>query len=293
MKSVTWLGLVLSVVSAVEKVTRTHPDQTITIECGVNTFSTNLRWHRENDLLIDIFAGRSFPSKGKSDVARRSKVKSKTSLQISTVKSADAGQFTCEVDGNHLHHTLLVVSVSSSPPGHLLVGSEATLQCQVTGLKSGSTVKWRRPDGIDVSHTVQLKPVTVSHAGMWVCTFSHAGETYSENLNVSVKELSPTSSPSLESTSGDSVSPSGSTLLLGLSWWVWIIVGVGCLVIVVLTVLVIVLFKRGRKREKRFPRMKNAGQPLNPRKYCQCSRPTAAVKPQQGRRREKPSALPL
>ncbi|KAM9852461.1 uncharacterized protein ACBR49_005528 isoform 2-T2 [Aulostomus maculatus] len=261
MKSVTWLGLVLSVVSAVEKVTRTHPDQTITIECGVNTFSTNLRWHRENDLLIDIFAGRSFPSKGKSDVARRSKVKSKTSLQISTVKSADAGQFTCEVDGNHLHHTLLVVSVSSSPPGHLLVGSEATLQCQVTG--------------------------------MWVCTFSHAGETYSENLNVSVKELSPTSSPSLESTSGDSVSPSGSTLLLGLSWWVWIIVGVGCLVIVVLTVLVIVLFKRGRKREKRFPRMKNAGQPLNPRKYCQCSRPTAAVKPQQGRRREKPSALPL
>ncbi|KAG7216970.1 hypothetical protein INR49_001624 [Caranx melampygus] len=42
----------------------------------------------------------------------------------------------------------------------------------------------------------------------------------------------------------------------------------------------------------RLTRMRNR-QPLTPRQYCQCNRPTAARKSQQGRKKGKPSALPL
>lgn len=82
--------------------------------------------------------------------------------------------------------------------------------------------------------------------------------------------------------------------LLGLSWWVWVAVGVGGLVSLLLLVFAIILCQKiRRKKRRKYLRVKNATQPLKPRKYCECNRPTAAAKPQQGRRREKPSPLPL
>ncbi|XP_070691050.1 sialoadhesin-like isoform X2 [Pempheris klunzingeri] len=239
--------------------------------------------------------------KGSHHIVERSRMKS-TSLVISRVKGEDAGKFTCKADSNPYEHTLLVVSVSASPSGVLQLGSEATLQCNVAGLDPGSTVQWTRPDGQHTgSQTVQLKPVARSDAGTWNCTFSH-DKKYSESLNIKVKEPAPTPPPlpslitnaNPKTTCIDcAIDPLSDALLLGLKWWVWVAIGVGCLVVVLLLVLVIVLCKRIRRKKAKLHKMKNSRQPLKSKQYCQCNRPTAAAKPQQGRRREKPSAPPL
>lgn len=254
-------------------------------------------------ILKEYFRGQ-FPMKaaGTRNMVVRSKIRKGTSLEISAVKEEDAGRFICEADGRRQEHTLVVVSVSASPSADLQLGSEATLQCKVAGLDPVSTGQWKGPDGrpTSESNVVELKPITHSDAGTWVCTFSHDGRTHDFSLDIKVQGPAPqTAAPPPSQTSGDKSSCSGcgtappaSALLLGLSWWVWVAGGVGCLVVVLLVVFVIVLCKRIKRRKRKFLTMKNGQHPLKSKPYCQCDRP-AAAKPRQGRRREKPSAPPL
>lgn len=305
MKTVVWFGLVLGALSAAGKVILTKPGQKTTIECGVNTYSNNVEWRHRDDLIINT-PKRGPPRRGGGDIVQRSRLNRETNLVVSNVKEEDAGKFVCMTDGHRHEHTLLVVSVSASPSAELQLGSEATLWCQVKGLDPDPTVQWKRPDGSphSGSQSVKLNPVAQSDAGTWKCTFSFDGTTHSESLAINVKEPAPETAPSSPpQSSGDIRKPNCTDcvtqpppdviLLLGLSLWVWVAVGVGGLVVVLLMVFVIVLCKRIKRRKRKNQRMKNGRQPLKPKKYCQCDYPAAAAKPQQGRRREKPSAPPL
>ncbi|XP_051812949.1 CD4-2 molecule, tandem duplicate 2 isoform X2 [Acanthochromis polyacanthus] len=245
------------------------------------------------------------------DIVSRSKIRPEPNLEISPVKEEDTGRFTCKADGTVQEHTLLVVSVSASPSTNLQVGQEATLGCQVK-VKDPNfrvAVEWKKPGGaLHAEDTVDLKPVADSDAGTWTCTLTYEGETYSQSLDIKVSAPAPATTapdnpqsskeknipkPTGKNHTTDRKSGNAELLLLGLHWWVWLAVGIGGLVVILLTVFVIVLCKRNRERKKKLQRMKSTEQPLKPKKYCQCDRQAAAAKPQQGRRREKPSALLL
>ncbi|KAK9514009.1 hypothetical protein VZT92_027500 [Zoarces viviparus] len=300
MKTIVWFGFVLGALSAAAKVILTNPGQKAILACGVDAYNDRLEWHRGDDLIHSIPKS-GFPRKGRGDIVGRSAVKWDAKLVISAVKEEDAGKFICTADGRRHEHILLVVSVWATPSGELQLGSEASLHCRVKGLAQDPPVQWKRPDGSP--HSGSLKSATRSDAGTWKCTFSHNGGTHDRSLTIKVQEPAEAATPSSPQSSNDVLKPTcpdcvtqqasltpSAALLLGLSWWVWVAVGVGCLVVVLLMVFVIVLCKRIKRKKRKFQTMKNGRQPLKPKKYCQCNCPAAAAKPQQGRRREKPSA---
>uniref|UniRef100_A0A3Q1HZM3 Uncharacterized LOC110968426 n=1 Tax=Acanthochromis polyacanthus TaxID=80966 RepID=A0A3Q1HZM3_9TELE len=292
MKTVMWFGLVLVAVST-GKVIFTTVGQKAIIQCGTSGYKEQLEWSRYNEQILRI-GRRGFPTKGKMDIVSRSKVRPEPNLEISPVKEEDTGRFTCKADGTGRDHTLLVVSVSASPSTNLQVGQEATLGCQVKDPNFRVAVEWKKPGGAPhAEDTVDLKPVADSDAGTWTCTLTYEGETYSQSLDIKVSGTPATTAPDNPQNTTDRKSGNAELLLLGLHWWVWLAVGIGGLVVILLTVFVIVLCKRNRERKKKLQRMKSTEQPLKPKKYCQCDRQAAAAKPQQGRRREKPSALLL
>nr|AXK15891.1 T cell surface glycoprotein CD4-2 [Sparus aurata] len=294
MKTVVWFGFVLGALSAAGRVIVTKSGDTATLDCP--SFKRTLEWLRESESII---VEGKYTRKGKSDIASRSIVK-QSDLLIRNVKPADAGSFTCKADGQDNQHTLVVVSVSASPSGELQPGSKVTLECQVNGISPGP-IQWKTPGGKQVKGSPHaVESVALLDAGTWECMFSQGGEMQSHSLVITVKEpvttttLPPTSKTN--SKNGESPpngGPSAPGPLLGLRWWMWVVIGVGCLVVVLLMVLVIVLCKRIKRRKRKLQTMKNGRQLLTPRQYCQCNRPAAAAKPQQGRRREKPSVPPL
>ncbi|XP_039973543.1 uncharacterized protein LOC120784115 [Xiphias gladius] len=301
MKTIVWLGFVLGTLSAAGKVIHTKIGQRLILECGMDDYKRSLSWHHGNVLIISVDGKTGFSRKGNDAIHTRSRING-LNLEISGVKKEDAGDFTCNADGNSHKHTLLVVSVSASPL-ELQVGSNVMLQCEVEGLSPGSEVQLMRPDGRP--HTGSKKGelnVNYTDEGTWECTFSYGTEKYSEKLDVKIKEpASKTPISSLTPTQGSNVYRDTSCLHCStdtepsvgqLSWWLWVLVGVGCLVVVLLTVSVIVFCKRIRRKKKNIQKMKNGQQSLMPKQYCQCRCPTAAVKPQQGRQKGKPSALP-
>ncbi|XP_044065019.1 CD4-2 molecule, tandem duplicate 2 [Siniperca chuatsi] len=303
MNTIMWFGFVLSALSAAGKVILTKPGQNVPIECGVSSF-TNLEWYHGSNQIININKRDSIPRKGKFDIVSRLRLKQDMDLEIMGVKEEDAGKFTCKADRQSQEHILLVVSVSASPSSDLQLGSKLTLQCQVKGLDQGSTASWKRPDELPPakshteSHTVKLKSVALSDAGIWKCTFSHGTEVYSESLEIKVKVPAPTTPAPVtlqvsKNVNEETCPNCGSAVLLGFSWWVWVAIGVCCLVVVLLMVFVLVLCKRIRRRKRKLQKMKYDRQLLMSKQFCQCNCRTAAAKPQQGRRREKPSALPL
>ncbi|XP_038567030.1 T-cell surface glycoprotein CD4-like [Micropterus salmoides] len=253
MKTIVQFWFVLGALSATGTVIITKSGEKAMITCGEGSFSNKLLWYHRGNFIVENNV-RGFPRKGTVDITKRFNLKKETDLEILGVKEEDAGQFTCVVDGTSHEHTLLVVSVWASPSGDLLLGSEATLQCQVKGLDQGSTVQWKRPDGsaYGESHTAQLRPVDRSYAGTWKCMFSFGGKEYSESLHISVKEPAPTTSePVTSKGSKDICNPTcpncttpSAAQLLGLNWLLWVTVGV-----VVLLVCVIVLCKRIRRRK--------------------------------------------
>ncbi|CAI5663765.1 unnamed protein product [Oreochromis niloticus] len=268
----------------------------VTLNCGVSSYSRSLQWHHGDNLLHNVDQ-RGFPRKGTVELARRSVVR-RTNLEISSVTETDAGQFTCSADGRRHQHSLVVLSVSVSvnPSAVLKLNDEATLQCEVKGQPQGCEVKWKSPNTKSPTNpsTVQLKPVTSSYNGAWECIVTCGSNTFNQSLTITVQEP-PTTTTTTKSPSkpnGKSGNDDASPRLLGLAWWVWVAIGVGCLVAILLMVCVIVLCMRVRRRKKRFLKMKGQQRPRH-KKYCQCDHPTAAAKPKQGRRREKPSALPL
>lgn len=292
MKTIVWFWFVLGALSAAGKVFQTKPGNKAILQCGVNSYASSLVWRHEDKLIISIDA-RGFSRKGTGDIIGRAKVKHPTDLEIFSVKQEDAGKFTCSADAHREDHTLLVVSVSISPSSTLNLGTQATLQCSVNGLSSSPTVQWERPDG--EKHTgSELTSVNKTVEGPWQCTFTSDGVTYKEMLEIKVEVPleTTTTAPSL-SKDPNAGPTSGAPQLPGLSWWVWVAIGVGCLVVVLLIVCVIVLCKRIKRRKREMQKMKNGRQLLKPTSYCECDCPTAAAKSQQGRRREKPSSLPL
>ncbi|XP_008293847.1 CD4-2 molecule, tandem duplicate 1 [Stegastes partitus] len=304
MLAILWFGFVLVALSAGD-IIFTKVGQTVTLDCGVSAFRRQLSWSHSQSGSIYDDTGRTVPRKGLSKIAKRSKVRT-MNLEISGVTEDDAGKLTCTADGNRHEHTLLVVSASVSPSAVVQRGQEATLECRIKYLNPGPTVSWKRPNGSPYgeSPTVHLKAVADSDIGTWQYTITYSRKNFTGYLDIKLEVTTPATTTSSDSKSAkDTHKPSGKdpgagrqpgdAALLGLSWWVWLVIGVGCLVVILLVVLIIVLCKRVRARKRKFLRMKNSAQPLKPKKYCQCDRQAAAAKPQQGRRREKPSALPL
>nr|XP_046255218.1 CD4-2 molecule, tandem duplicate 2 [Scatophagus argus] len=300
MKTIVLFGFVLGALSAAGEVFVAKPGEKAKLKCGATTATGSLTWKRQDELIIHVEGKSGFSRKGKGDIVGRVKVTG-TVLEISAVKEEDAGEFTCSADGNTQSHTLFVVSVSASPPGELYLGSEVTLNCQVKNTFPELQVHWKRPDGSPhlISATVQLKPVAHSHAGTWTCEFTHKGKSHNVSLDIKVKEpptttlapkVSSQSSKDISKTSCVKCKPTPNNDLLGLKWWMWIIIGVGSLIVVLLIIFVICMYKRFKRRKRRLQKLKNSRQPLT-NDYCQCNRPTAAAKTQQGRRREKPSDL--
>lgn len=300
MKTIVWCVFVLGPVFAAGEVFIFHVGRKVMLDCGVGRFRQVLVWKQRNELITRINGKTGVDSKGTAPVLKRSVVKI-TKLEITGVVEEDAGQFVCEADGKTFQHSLLVVTTSVVPSPLLQLGSEATLQCRVKGQNQDCLVKWNRPDGQPASsEEIQLKPVSTSDGGTWQCVVTCGLKKFTENVTITVKEptasatLKPHSSEAPYSAVTESVAHDGGVQLLGLIWWVWLALGVVSLILILLLVLAIILCQRiRRKRRKKFVRMKNVPQPLRPRKYCNCDRPTAAAKPQQGRRREKPSAPPL
>ncbi|KAL6109268.1 uncharacterized protein ACO6RY_12441 [Pungitius sinensis] len=303
MKTIVLFGFALGALCAASKTILINPGEKVTLECGVDTFTSLLAWHHREDLIYQISGRSGFPRKGKVDIVQRAKLKMNTKLEIDKVKEQDAGKFFCRADQQRREQTLLVVTVRVSPSNELQLGSEATLHCGVKGPDRDPAVQWVRPDGSP--HSGSLQSVNHSDAGTWVCKFSHDGDSYGWNLTIKIKEPAPEVAPfpsqspkdNMLSTSPDRVRsavtpPASAVLLLGLSWWVWVAVGLGFLVMVLLVVIVIVLCNRIKRKKRKFQTMKN-GQQLKPKKYCQCNCPAAAAKTQQGRRREKQPAPPL
>ncbi|XP_013130102.1 uncharacterized protein cd4-2.2 isoform X4 [Oreochromis niloticus] len=266
----------------------------VTLNCGVNSYRRSVQWSHGNDFLHSVDQ-RGFTRKGTVDLARRSLVR-QTNLEISSVTETDAGNFKCLVDGTRHEHSLSVVSVWVNSSSVLKLNDEATLQCEVKGQPQSCEVKWKSPntDSPTNPSKVQLKPVTTSHNGAWECIVTCGSNKFSESLTITVQEptTTTTTTKSPSKPNGKSSNNDASPRLLGLAWWVWVAIGVGCLVAILLMVCVIVLCMRVRRRKKRFLKMKGQQRPRH-KKYCQCDHPTAAAKPKQGRRREKPSALPL
>ncbi|XP_063340934.1 uncharacterized protein LOC134635483 [Pelmatolapia mariae] len=207
MKTLVWFVFVLGALSAAGEVFVAKVGGKVTLNCGVSSYRRSLQWLHGNDLLHSVDQ-RGFPRKGAAELVRRSVVR-QTNLEISSVRETDAGRFTCSADGTRHQHSLALFSVSIVPSADLLVGSEATLQCDVKDLIEGCEVKWRSPnvDSPEWSPTAQLKPVTSAHNGTWQCIITCGSNQLSEDLTITVQEPPPTTSPTTASLCSSKDSP--------------------------------------------------------------------------------------
>ncbi|XP_041843171.1 uncharacterized protein LOC121641222 isoform X2 [Melanotaenia boesemani] len=303
MKMIVWFGFVLCALSAAGKDFITEVGKKVNLECGVNVVTNWLFWYKGSEMVRHVKYMSNIPARGEGniEIAKRSRIKL-ANLEISDVKETDAGEFRCEADGKTSKHTLAVVSVSVVPSGELEVGGEATLKCLVKALDQSSKVEWRKPDGSVISkETVQLKPLVVSDGGTWQCHVTYKEVAYQKSLTITVKASAPeTTTPSKfpDPKKNNNARPdksdhasSDTGKLFGFEWWVWAALGAGCLVLILLVIFIIIMCKRVKRKKRKFLTMKRAQQLQIPKKYCECERQTAAAKPQQGRRREKPSPL--
>uniref|UniRef100_A0A8C5NCG6 T-cell surface glycoprotein CD4-like n=1 Tax=Gouania willdenowi TaxID=441366 RepID=A0A8C5NCG6_GOUWI len=225
MKLIIGFGFVLGAFMAAGEVVVTKVGETVTLECGVDTF-THLQWCHKDVKLVSV--------NGKT-VTARLRVKQETKIVISKVTEADAGQFTCEADKKTYQHSLIVVSVSVTPSGVLQLGSEAILHCGVTGLTPGSMVQWKGPAGRgpSASPTVQLKPVAAMDGGIWQCTFSCGPEIFSENVTIQVDGIADPPPTAFQQSR--------------FHWWKWVTLVSGCLVLIGLVIFAIIFYKKFRK----------------------------------------------
>lgn len=308
MKTIVLFACVLSALCAAENVVQTKPGGTVILECGSLEPTTNFKWLREDQQLSSTNAKTGMTGYGDGDFKSRIKVKNEKNLEISNVKTGDAGRFTCRVDGTQEEFTrLVVVSVSAVPSNNLEAGSNARLQCDVAGLTQGSLVEWARPDGVRIHHpSVDLTPVALSDAGLWKCVFTADGKTMTEGLTITVTDMRPkptskapfstrmTEDNNMHACPGcNDIATNTTPTLAGLSWWMWAAVGGGGLVFVLLWVFILVMYSQMKRRKKRYQKMMMKMNQVDPKQYCQCTSPTAAAKPQPGRRKEKASAPPL
>ncbi|XP_028984820.1 CD4-2 molecule, tandem duplicate 2 isoform X2 [Betta splendens] len=288
------------------KVIYTTPQSSVTLDCGVRSFSTSLVWYHGGEMVLSIDTRNGIQRRGETDIASRARAKQDIKLEISGVTQEDAGTFTCEADGTKHEHTLAVVSVSASPTDEVELGTSVTLQCRVKGQTPGSTVQWMRPDGTTAagteSGTVELRSVASSDAGTWRCVIKP--DEHTVDLKLKVKEPTPVAATTARSrkphnninNNKNKGSPkpactncdTKSLLDLKLYWWVWVTISCGLLIVLLLVIFVIIMCKKIRNKRRRL-KLKNMLKA--PKRYCQCNRPAAAARAQQGRRKEKPSTL--
>uniref|UniRef100_A0A665VJX7 Ig-like domain-containing protein n=1 Tax=Echeneis naucrates TaxID=173247 RepID=A0A665VJX7_ECHNA len=183
-------------------------------------------------------------------------LKDSSTLEISTVKEEDAGEFTCET----VKHTLLVVSVSTTPSGPVQKGSRVDLGCEVKGVEPTPTVQWKRPNGkLQVSS--KLESVALSDAGKWMCVFSYGGKEYTDSIQIEVKGMTLASYHRKSYTYGQRekercavfliLEPTPSTTTPSdflTKWWKWITAGVCCLLLVII-VIASIFFKRIKRKK--------------------------------------------
>ncbi|XP_019220362.1 T-cell surface glycoprotein CD4-like [Oreochromis niloticus] len=209
MKMLVWFVFVLGALSAAGEVFVAKVGGKVTLNCGVSSYTNSLRWYHGNDFLHSV-PQRGLTLNGTVELVRRSVVR-QTDLEISSVKETDAGRFTCSADLTRHEHSLSLFSVSVSvvPSADLLLGSEATLQCDVKGFIEGCEVKWKSPnvDSPEWSPTAQLKPVTSSHDGTWQCIITCGSNQLSEDLTITVQEPPPTTSTTTASLCSSKDSP--------------------------------------------------------------------------------------
>ncbi|KAL3980558.1 tenascin [Sarotherodon galilaeus] len=207
LKMLVWFVFVLGALSAAGEVFVAKVGGKVTLKCGVSSYVRSLQWYHGNDFLHSV-SQRGFPRRGYVELARRSVVR-QTNLEISSVTETDAGRFTCSADGTRHENSLSLFSVSIVPSADLLLGSEATLQCDVKGFIGGCEVKWRSPnvDSPEWSPTAQLKPVTSAHNGTWQCIITCGSNQFSEDLTITVQEPPPTTSTTTASLCSSKDSP--------------------------------------------------------------------------------------
>uniref|UniRef100_A0A3P9PA04 Uncharacterized LOC103477974 n=1 Tax=Poecilia reticulata TaxID=8081 RepID=A0A3P9PA04_POERE len=275
MKTIILFGLVLGALSAAGNVYIAEVGGKVTLQCGVTRFSSRLEWQHD--------------SLRSSEIKQRAKKSKETDMEISNIKETDSGKFTCVADRSPHDHHLIVVSVSA-PSGPLEVGADATLECKANSGVSGQSqavVKWRKPDGsVQTVSKVELKSVALTDEGTWQCLVSYQGKEFTKTVTINV-EVSPVLIRSdVFAQPGGVRGPEDPMMLLGLVWWIWVAIGAGGLVVIILIIVIIVMHKRNKRKKVH---EESQGHVLLPFIGGQ----TAAAKPQQGRRREKPSALPL
>ncbi|CAB1456300.1 unnamed protein product [Pleuronectes platessa] len=253
MNVILCLGFVLGALSDAATVIHSKPRQSVTLKCGVVSYSGSLTWKHKDEMIIQI-ARSGPPRKGPAAIKLRSRLRDDKDLVISEVRKEDAGAFTCEADGQRYDHTLLVVSVSASPSEELQPGGEVRLNGR------------GRTDCPHAGPEFHLNPVAASDAGAWHCEFSHGGETYREELAVRVKEPVSSTSPPVQrpEDNKDTLCPGCGADPHGwggpLGWWLWAAAGAGCVVVLLLTALVIVFCRRIRRRKRKLQQMMKKGQ---------------------------------
>ncbi|KAJ7985198.1 hypothetical protein DPEC_G00349590 [Dallia pectoralis] len=281
-----------------------RPDA-VKIKCGAKTSNMDVEWSYQAvgssgpPIMINSLNGKSGKQrKGTAPMVNRAILR-ESSLEIQAVET-DAGQYICKVNREEKgSHSLYMISVTVNPPSPLDEGSQATLNCQVSGPSPLPSVEWLRPGGVVAgdSGMVSLNPVALTDHGEWSCRISQGEKTQDESLTVYIKahtttpvksdpdSISHPSRSGLENqathrTSWDAGSQNVTDWsMLGLSLWVWLPIGAGGLGLIVLLVTGVFLLCRNRRMKKRRQKIRNNGELLKAN-YCQCKSTTSEGPPQ-------------